>query len=244
MAHYSIHEHFAGSAVFVTGASGYVGALVLEKLLRCTNIKNVYVMLRSKKDEAVQSRLNKMLNSSPLMHLLRGNPVLDKVRAIAGDMRAAGLGISSEDMQLLRQEVQTVIHCAADIRLEVGIQDLLTTNYEGTRQLLDIANTFDNLKAFVHVSSAYTNMNATPGSLVQESIYPLSYGDQPVVDADLVQVSSLPKCFRCRQPFLILDNRPHQQCFLALATNSSRSCKQQYTWYMLPVAWSLCVDAN
>lgn len=41
----------------------------------------------------------------------------------------------------------------------------------------------------MHVSSAYTNMNAPPGSLVHESIYPLSYGDQLVDDNELVQVS-------------------------------------------------------
>jgi thioester reductase-like protein len=122
---YSIHEHFNGGAVFITGASGYVGALVLEKLLRCTNISAIYVMLRSKKNEDVQSRLNKMLNSSPVMHLLRNNPVLSKVKAVAGDMKEAGLGISNEDRRFMAGDVHTVIHCAADIRLEVGIQELL-----------------------------------------------------------------------------------------------------------------------
>lgn len=180
----------------MTGASGYVGGLVLEKLLRCTKVDKVYVLLRQKKkDEEIQGRLDKMVNTSPLMHLLRGNEVLSKVRAVAGDMKASGLGICNEDLVRLRAEVHTVIHCAADIRLEVGIQDLLITNYEGTRQLLDIANTFANLQAFVHVSSAYTNMNATPGSLVHESIYPLSYGDQPVEDSELVQVRSSSGCF-------------------------------------------------
>lgn len=162
--------------------------LVLEKLLRCTDVDKVYVMLRQKKGEDIQTRLDKMINSSPLMHLLRGNPVLQKVRAVAGDMTAAGLGISLADRQLLQREVQTVIHCAADIRLEVGIQELLRANYEGTRQLLDMARSFNSLNAFVHVSSAYTNMNATPGSLVKEAIYPLSYGDQAVCDHELVQV--------------------------------------------------------
>lgn len=187
---YSIVEHFSESAVLLTGASGYVGALVLEKLLRCTNINAVYVMLRAKKGEDIQSRLNKMLNSSPVTHLLRDNPVLQKVKAIAGDMTAPDLGISSVDLARLKQHVQTVIHCAADIRLEVGIQTLLQTNYEGTRHLLELASSFDDLKTFVHVSSAYTNMNATPGSLVSESLYPLKYGDQLVVDSELVQVST------------------------------------------------------
>jgi hypothetical protein len=60
-----------------------------------------------------------------------------------------------------------------------------------------LAATFGGLKAFVHVSSAYTNMNATPGSLVHESIYPLTYGDQPVVDSELVQVRTT-QCGQCR----------------------------------------------
>jgi fatty acyl-CoA reductase len=209
---YSIVEHFSESAVLLTGASGYVGALVLEKLLRCTNINAVYVMLRAKKGEDIQSRLNKMLNSSPVMHLLRHNPVLQKVKAIAGDMTSPDLGISSVDLARLKQHVQTVIHCAADIRLEVGIQTLLQTNYEGTRHLLELASSFDDLKAFVHVSSAYTNMNATPGSLVSESLYPLKYGDQLVVDSELVQVSTymlvLCTCMEVRSCTALLPQQP------------------------------------
>ena len=62
---------------------------------------------------------------------------------------------------------------------------------QGTKQLLDLARSFNNLQAFVHVSSAYTNMNAKPGSLVEESIYRLSYGDQLVNDHELVQVGGV-----------------------------------------------------
>jgi fatty acyl-CoA reductase len=118
MASYSIHQHFSGGSVLITGASGYVGGLVVEKLLRCTGIDTVYVLMRAKKGSDIQTRLSSMLNSSPLFHLLRDNPVLSKVKAIEGDMTAAPqLGISSEDLQLLQQTVHTVIHCAADIRM-------------------------------------------------------------------------------------------------------------------------------
>jgi fatty acyl-CoA reductase len=185
---YSILDHFSGGSVLLTGSTGYVGALVLERLLRSTNVRKIFIMMRNKKGEDIQVRLQKMLSSSPVMHLLRGNAVLEKVHPIAGDMTATGLGISMSDRQQLQAEVDTVIHCAADIRLENGIKELLLANYEGTRQLLDLSRSFDNLRAFVHVSSAYTNMNATPGSLVHESIYRLSYGDQLVDDQELVQV--------------------------------------------------------
>lgn len=221
---YSIRGHFDGSTVLITGSSGYVGSLCLEKLLRSTNVRRVYVLLRAKRAEGMQARLAQLM-ASPVMHLLRGSGVEDKVVPISGDMTLPGLGISPDDVRRLQREVDTVIHCAADIRcaractcsqvsacmaacphacaahartcacrpprprrLEVGIQELLTANYRGTQQLLQLAAGCDRLAAFVHVSSAYTNMNAVPGSLVKEAIYPLTYGDQPIDDAELVQV--------------------------------------------------------
>eukprot|EP00882_Tetradesmus_deserticola_P006829 GHRQ01007191.1.p1 GENE.GHRQ01007191.1~~GHRQ01007191.1.p1 ORF type:complete len:264 (+),score=67.51 GHRQ01007191.1:414-1205(+) len=186
MVHYSIHDHFDGSAVLLTGSTGYVGQLVLEKLLRCLGVRTVFVLTRPKRGEDIQQRVDKLLDS-PVFHLLRGNEVLRKVVPIAGDMRATDLGISLADRQRLSRETNHVIHCAADIRLEASIHELLQANYEGTRQLLKLCCYFNNLQSFVHVSSAYTNMNAPVGSLVKEAIYPLSYGDNLVDDYELVQ---------------------------------------------------------
>lgn len=130
---YSILTFFRGSTVLLTGSSGYVGGLVLERLLRSTSVKKVFVLLRAKRGEHIRSRLAKMLQTAPQMHLLRGNEVLDKVVPVAGDMTAAGLGISATDRLMLQLEVQAVIHCAADIRLESNIQELLRANYEVCR---------------------------------------------------------------------------------------------------------------
>lgn len=153
------------------------------------------MLLRPKRNEDVNERLRNMLYKSSVMHLLRGNPVLDKVVAIPGNMLATDLGISLEDRRRLQREVDTVIHCAADIRLEAGIKELLQANYEGTRQLLKLSSSFHHLTSFVHVSSAYVNMNAPKGSLVKEAIYPLLNGDQPVDDYELVQVCAGSRIF-------------------------------------------------
>jgi fatty acyl-CoA reductase len=127
---YSILDHFREGSVLLTGSSGYLGQLVLERLLRSTGVRKIYVLLRAKRGEDIHSRLRKMLENSVVMHLLRNNDVLRKVVPVAGDMTAPGLGISITDRHMLQLEVQTVIHCAADIRLENGIQELLLANYE------------------------------------------------------------------------------------------------------------------
>jgi len=40
----------------------------------------------------------------------------DKVKAIAGDVMLEGLGISDEDLDILREEVSIIYHCAATVR--------------------------------------------------------------------------------------------------------------------------------
>lgn len=58
---FSIPEQFRGVTVLLTGATGYVGGLLLEALLRTTSVEKVYVLLRSKGDQGPQERLQRLL---------------------------------------------------------------------------------------------------------------------------------------------------------------------------------------
>lgn len=57
----SIKDTFRDSVVLLTGATGYVGGLVLEALLRTTAVKTVYVLLRAKGQQMPEERLAKLL---------------------------------------------------------------------------------------------------------------------------------------------------------------------------------------
>jgi nucleoside-diphosphate-sugar epimerase len=60
--------------------------------------------------------------------------------------------------------------------LQVDIHTALRSNYLGTQQVLDLACGCKQLKALVHTSSCFVNMNQPRSSVVQEHIYPLTYG--------------------------------------------------------------------
>lgn len=54
----SVGAFYADSRVLVTGATGFVGKALLEKLLRtCDQVKTVHVLLRSKRGMSAQQRL-------------------------------------------------------------------------------------------------------------------------------------------------------------------------------------------
>jgi thioester reductase-like protein len=61
---FSISEQFSSAVVLLTGATGYVGGLVLESLLRATNVAKVYVLLRDKAGSSAKDRLSQLLQVS------------------------------------------------------------------------------------------------------------------------------------------------------------------------------------
>lgn len=57
-----IPEWFAGQKILITGATGFMGKVLVEKLLRdCTDIDKLYLMIRSKKGVEPEQRLNEYL---------------------------------------------------------------------------------------------------------------------------------------------------------------------------------------
>lgn len=55
---------YADKTIFLTGATGFVGKVVLEKFLRtCGNYKRIYVMVRPKKGKTNQQRLEEIFAS-------------------------------------------------------------------------------------------------------------------------------------------------------------------------------------
>lgn len=55
-------EFYKGRHVFITGASGFIGKVVVEKLLRtCPDIGNIYVLIRPRRGQEPEARLKAML---------------------------------------------------------------------------------------------------------------------------------------------------------------------------------------
>lgn len=55
-----ISEWYAGRSVLVTGATGFMGKVLVEKLLRsCPKLRKIYILIRTKKGIAPDQRLQK-----------------------------------------------------------------------------------------------------------------------------------------------------------------------------------------
>lgn len=116
----TIPQFFEGRSIFLTGASGFLGKVILEKLLRdCPELKSVYVLLRPKQGHDSRQRVEELLASVVFVRLRRENPsALSKVIAVSGDITYPFLGISAVDLNTLAKNVSVVFHSAATIRFD------------------------------------------------------------------------------------------------------------------------------
>lgn len=165
-----IPKFYAGREIFVTGGSGFMGKVLLEKLLRsCPDIKTIFVLLRPKRGKSIEQRL-KVIVDLPLFGPLREvmPHVLHKLVPIAGDVTELGLGLSADDRKRM-ENVSIIFHSAASVRFDDPLKYAVLMNTRGAREVMTFAESLANIKVVLHVSTTYSNPER---HIVEEEIYP------------------------------------------------------------------------
>ena len=103
-----IEQFYEGKALFVTGGTGFIGKVMLEKLLRSTDVRAVYLLIRDKKGLSSKDRLKSLFNSKLFDILKKEKPhMLQRVIAISGDIDQPVLGLNEKSLDLVLNEVGT-----------------------------------------------------------------------------------------------------------------------------------------
>lgn len=157
--------------IFVTGATGFVGKCLVEKLIRdCPDIGDVYIMIRSKKNTDFEQRKKAYVNHVVFSRLTSERPsALDKIKIVKGDLNEVDFGIGEQDRREICDRVSVVFHVAADVRFDKELWESYDVNVTGTKHALDFASCFKRLEVFVHVSTTYSQ---THHSALEERYYP------------------------------------------------------------------------
>jgi len=139
-------------AVFVTGATGYIGAHVAANLLE--RGQNLNLLVRAPTQEEAEGRLWRALqlhfDFDPFFAHLR-----QRIRIFRGDLAAPGFGMPAEEYQRLVQTTESIVHCAASLNRK-SERACLNVNLRGTLEVIQLAlraHARHGLRRFSHVST-------------------------------------------------------------------------------------------
>jgi len=173
-------EFYRGKTVFITGATGFMGKVLVEKLLRSTEVSKIYVLIRPKKGVQSKQRLEDLLAGRIFDRIRKENPLaLKKVEVIDGDITEDKLGIVEEQELSLMSSVNVIFHSAATVRFDEDLSKSLAMNVAGVMSVISLAKKMSKLEAMVDVSTAYCNCDR---ERIEERIYPVQGDAKAMVD--------------------------------------------------------------
>jgi thioester reductase-like protein len=138
--------------VFLTGATGFVGMELLARYLERTE-RPVYALVRGADDREVADRMERVL----LCLFGANHPYAERVVAVRGDVTHPGLGVRG-GLDELAGQVNEVVHSAASVSFDLGLEAARAINVKGTLRVLELAercNARGGLRRFSHISTAF-----------------------------------------------------------------------------------------
>uniref|UniRef100_A0A0N5B4U2 Fatty acyl-CoA reductase n=1 Tax=Strongyloides papillosus TaxID=174720 RepID=A0A0N5B4U2_STREA len=178
----SVVSSFNGSNILITGFSGFLGKVLVEKLLYdCNGIEGIYCLIRVKRGQKPNERLEELIKGNLFTRIRAKNPsILNKIHVIEGDLLQPNLGMSNETIEFLQEKISIVFHCAATVKFDDILRVSLTMNLIGTHKLVEICKKMKNLKCIVHASTAYANCQLNETT---EDVYPSPVDPEQLISA-------------------------------------------------------------
>lgn len=192
-------ELLRGRSVLVTGATGFLGKVLVEKLIRCfSDVRRVFLLVRAGKGRLATERVKLEIINSPIFQTLERSWGREKVIerceeilvAVNGDITLPRLGISDADFARMDMEnIEIFFHCAASVNFDDPLEQALQLNTQGALEALEVARRLK-VRAMVHVSTAYVAANIKTGQKIPEKIHEMDFDPEDVLQSMQREVPS------------------------------------------------------
>ncbi|EYU39978.1 hypothetical protein MIMGU_mgv1a020686mg [Erythranthe guttata] len=194
-----IVQFLTGKSFLITGGTGFLGKVLIEKILRTApDVSKIFVLIKAKSKEAAAQRLkNEIIDEEELFKGLRqihGKSyqafMLSKLVPVVGNVC-----VDEDEANFIAKEVDVIINSAANTTFDERYDTALDINTLGPKRTIGFAKKCDKLKLFLQVStgnrrclirvlfaSAYVN-GQRQGKIMEK---PFCFGQS-------IHTSSLPK---------------------------------------------------
>jgi HAD superfamily hydrolase (TIGR01490 family) len=146
---------------FITGATGFLGTALVERILRCIPEAEITVLVRPGRRADAAARLAREVIKNDCFDRLRSElgdgfaaEVAGRVRAVAGDVGQDGLGLDDEGRAALAA-ADVVIHSAATVSFDAPLTQAVEINLLGPSRVGEAVAASGSGAHLISVSTAY-----------------------------------------------------------------------------------------
>ncbi|HZA41791.1 MAG TPA: HAD-IB family hydrolase [Actinomycetota bacterium] len=155
-----IRERLRGRRVLLTGATGFLGTALLERLLVDVPVDRIDVLIRGN----AEARANRLLGSSAFAPA-RERLGAEGLKELAATKLRPVSGALGGDAPPVSEDADLVIHTAATVSFDPPIDEAFRTNLSGSVSLFEVCRG----RPFIHVSTAYV-AGSTRGTQHEEPL--------------------------------------------------------------------------
>lgn len=156
-------DHQKDRVVVLTGATGALGAHILEILLQDSNVTRVYCLVRAESPEQASERLLASLRSRDLVMPSRQIGEDSKLVALPCRLQDDKLGLAGSEWERLAGEATLMIHSAWSVNFSLKLRSF-QDQLSGLTNLLELRNsTRSSAARFVFISSTASVICAAKG---------------------------------------------------------------------------------
>jgi thioester reductase-like protein len=131
---------FDTKSIFITGTTGFLGAFLLDELLRTTNdFVNIYCLVRIKKGDS-EDALNRIISNLKYYQLYNHN-MKKRIIPVVGDLTKRYFGLSIEQFIKFANKIDFIFHCASLVNYVYSYAVIKPAAVNGTHEILRFACT-------------------------------------------------------------------------------------------------------
>ncbi|GFP79850.1 fatty acyl-coa reductase 2 [Phtheirospermum japonicum] len=184
-----IVKFLRGKTFLITGATGFLGKVLIEKILRTApDVHKIFVLIKTQNKEAALERLkNEIINAELFKHLKQTHGksyqafMLSKLVPVVGNVCETNLGLDEDAAGFMAKEVDVIINSAANTTFDERYDTALDINTGGPTRFMSFAKQCLKLKLFLQISTAYVN-GQRQGRIMEK---PFSIGESLAVEDEI-----------------------------------------------------------